>query len=718
MAGGRIRGITIELGGDTSKFVDAIKKADKSINETQKKLKDVNKLLKLDPGNTELLRQKQEALAKAVEQTGEKSKALKAALKEMEAAGITDKTRAQYDALQRELVETEQSFKSLKKEANGFGSVFAQQISVAGEKVKEFGGKVTNVGKGMSATVTAPLVGFFTVAASGASDLEENLNKVDVAFGSDAKAVKDWSETATTQFGLSRNAALEAASLFGDMGTAMGLTTGDAAEMSMNLAGLAGDLSSFKNIDIETAMNALKGVFTGETESLKGLGVIMNQTNLKEFAADMGLVYDEMSQAELVNLRYNYVLEATKNAQGDYARTSDGTANSIRTLQATLSNLTAELGSALLPIITPIIQKVTEWAKRFTGLDEGTRKTIVTIGLVVAAIGPLLVVIGNLVSIIGTIMTMAPAISAAFAALSGPIGLAVAAIAGLIAIGVALGQHWDEVVEWTKNLGRSISKAFDDILKSIKTAVNNAWTAVRTAFQNIVNAITNAVNNARNTVSNVFNAIKNTISNVLNAALGVVQSVVNRIKSAFNFSLSIPSIATGALDVAKGAVDWVVSAIKGAFNFSLSLPSVATGVFSSVTSTVQGIVDKVKGAMNFSWSLPVLKVPRVTVDGGAAPWGIGGKGRLPSFNVTWHKNAYDNPMLFTRPTVLATPNGFHGFGDGNGAELVIGTNKLREIIGATGNNINVNVYAAPGMNETALANAVALKLDRWLGERV
>jgi hypothetical protein len=204
----------------------------------------------------------------------------------------------------------------------------------------------------------------------------------------------------------------------------------------------------------------------------------------------------------------------------------------------------------------------------------------------------------------------------------------------------------------------------------------------------------------------------------LNSALGVVQSVVNSIKAAFNFSLSIPSIATGALDVAKGAVDWVVSAIKGAFNFSLSLPSVATGVFSSVTSTVSGIVEKIKGMMNFSWSLPQLKVPQIVVTGGKAPWGLAGQGTPPSIDIRWHKDAYDNPMLFTRPTVLATPNGFHGFGDGNGSELVIGTNKLREIIGATGNNINVNVYAAPGMNETALANAVALKLDRWLGERV
>jgi hypothetical protein len=646
----------------------------------------------------------------------------------------------QQNALKREIEETTQSLKTLTKEYESFGSVGAQQVAVVGEKFKEAGDKMASVGQSMTATVTAPIVGFFTVAASGASDLEENLNKVDVAFGKDAQAVKDWADGATSQFGLSKNAALEAASLFGDMGTAMGLTTGDAADMSTKLAGLAGDLSSFKNIDVEQAMSALKGVFTGETESLKGLGIIMNQTNLKQSAEDTGLVYDELSQTELVTLRYNYVLAQTKNAQGDYARTSDGTANSIRTLQATLSNLTAELGSALLPIITPIIQKITEWAKKFTGLDEGTKKTIVTVGLVVAALGPLLLVVGKVVSVIGTIMTMAPALSAAFAALTGPVGLAVAAIAGLIAIGVALGTHWDEVVAWTKNLAKSIADGFNKILNSVKTAVTNTWNAVKSAFSNIVSAITNAVNTACNTVSNVFNAIrstissvlngvystvssifnnvKNTISNVLNAALNVVRGVVNGIKGAFNFSLSIPNIATGALDAARGAVNSVVGWIKGAFNFGLSLPSVATGVFSSVTSTVQGIVDRVKGAFNFSWSLPTLRVPHVSVDGGAAPWGIGGKGRLPSFHVTWHKDAYNNPLLFTSPTVLATPNGLHGFGDGNGGELVIGVDKLREVLGTTGNRISVNVYASPGMDETALANKVAAKLDHWLGKRL
>jgi hypothetical protein len=135
-------------------------------------------------------------------------------------------------------------------------------------------------------------------------------------------------------------------------------------------------------------------------------------------------------------------------------------------------------------------------------------------------------------------------------------------------------------------------------------------------------------------------------------------------------------------------------------------------------STVRSAISYVKGLFNFSWSLPNIKLPHFRINGGKWPYGLGGKGVFPSVSIDWYKKAYDTPVLFNTPTVLPTMAGLKGFGDGNGAELVIGVDKLRELVGAGGNNVTVNVYPAPGMNETALANAVALKLDRWLGERV
>lgn len=272
-----------------------------------------------------------------------------------------------------------------------------------GESLKGTGAKMSRAGGTLTKTVTLPFVAASAAAISAASDFDENLNKVDVAFGSSADRVKAWSETATEQFGLSRNAALEITSQFGDMGTSMGLTDDAAADMSISLAGLAGDLSSFKNISSDEALTALNGIFTGETESLKRLGVVMTQTNLKQFAADQGLVYDQMSQAELVTLRYNYVLQQTANAQGDYSRTSDGTANSMRTFQSSVENLGIAFGQNLLPVITPLIQAGTKLVDGFGKLSPAAQKTILVVGGVAAAAGPLLSIGGKITSGIGSL---------------------------------------------------------------------------------------------------------------------------------------------------------------------------------------------------------------------------------------------------------------------------------------------------------------------------
>ena len=301
--------------------------------------------------------------------------------------------------LEREISDTNTAIDKEITELNQLNNTLEQtgeKWQAVGSKISAAGENISSVGSTLTKSVTAPLVAAGTAAAKFASDYEENLNKVDASFKDNAAEVKAWAKTATQQFGMSESAALDATSAFGDMGTSMGLSTKEAADMSTSLAGLAGDLSSFKNIGIDQAMSALKGVFTGETEGLKSLGVVMTETNLKAFAEDMGLVYDSMSQAEKVTLRYQYVLANTTNAQGDYARTSDGTANSIRTLQAEASNLASAFGQELLPQVTPLIQKATELVRGFGELDEATKQNVIQAGLLTAAAGPVVTGVGKI----------------------------------------------------------------------------------------------------------------------------------------------------------------------------------------------------------------------------------------------------------------------------------------------------------------------------------
>ena len=549
MARGRIAGITIEINGDPSGFTKSLKTVDSSLNQTQRALRDVNKLLKFNPGNTELLTQKQRYLKKAVEDTRLRLQQLKDAARNVTPESIGQE---KYDALQREIVETESKLKNLEAEMRNFGSVSAQKIALVGEKMKALGSKMQEVGKTMTATVTVPIVAGFTMAAKSASDYEENLNKIDVAFGESSDSVKEWANNALKEFGLSKVAATSAVSSFGALGKGVGLAEKEAADMSTTLAGLSADLASYFNTSTDDSAKALEGIFTGEAESLKKFGVVMNETNLKQFAEDQGLVYSEMSQAEKVMLRYQFVLAKTGDAQGDYARTSDGTANSIKTFKAALEDLATAIGTQLLPIITPIIQKITQIIQKFNELSPQTQKIITIIGLVVAAVGPLLIVFGALFSAIGSILTVWPMLVGAIAAISAPVMIAVGVIAGLIAIGVLLYRNWDTIKAKAIELKDKLSKEFDRIKQKIQNALNN----IINTFTNTKNKVVGIVNGLKTSVSNAFSGITNAIKSKMDAAKNAVSNAISRIKSILSGSISFPHIEVPHFHISGGELPW------------------------------------------------------------------------------------------------------------------------------------------------------------------
>ena len=447
------------------------------------------------------------------------------------------------------------------------------------EKLNTLSGSMTNFGNKMSLAVTAPLVALGGKMVSSASDMEENLNKVDVAFGKSADGVKAWADTATESFGLSKNQALEATSLFGDMATSMGLPQDAAADMSTSLAGLAGDLASFKNIDIEQAMTALNGVFTGETESLKMLGVVMTEVNLKEFAEDAGLVYNELSQAEKVQLRYAYVMEKTANAQGDYARTSDGTANSMRTLQASFDNLIALLGSSLLPAITPIIQFITDLLQKFSEFDPATQKVIVIIGAVLAAIGPVVSVVGGIISVVSTLI---PIITAVVGALN-PV---VVAIGAVIAAIVLLIKNWDAVKakmqEFDEFLQEIFVKDFTEVfgpvlgeaLNAFFQNVENIWNSIKQIFNGIITFISGvfagdwekAWEGIKEIFAGVFKAFEALAKAPLNAVIGSINGLISGVEKGLNAIIEM--INNIDFDIP----DWVP--VFGGKSFDINIPKV------------------------------------------------------------------------------------------------------------------------------------------------
>ena len=294
------------------------------------------------------------------------------------------------------------------------------QVDAATASHSKFAEKSMAAGRAMTTFVTLPLVGAAAASIKFASDYEESLNKVNVAFGSSVGKVKSWSETTLESIGMASGSALDAAALFGDMATSMDIDRARAADMSIVLTNLSGDWASFKNIKIEVANTALKSVFTGETESLKMMGVVMTEANLKSFALASGIrkKYETMTQAEKVMLRYNFVMDASKNAIGDFARTGGGAANQMRMFTEGAKQLGQSFGSIMLPAFTVAITKINDFVKYIKNLDEGSKELILTFAAVAAALGPALILASSVVSIYGSltqatsllrIMTMAQA---------------------------------------------------------------------------------------------------------------------------------------------------------------------------------------------------------------------------------------------------------------------------------------------------------------------
>lgn len=329
---------------------------------------------------------------------------------------------------------------------------------------KEAGKTMSDVGGKLTKAITVPLTAIGTACVKLASDLTETLGKTEVVFGGMSDAVIKWSETAVENMGLAQETALNMASTYGDLGTSMGLTTAQASEMSMSLVQLGADMASFKNISIERANVALQAIYTGETESLKAMGIVMTEANLEAFAMNQGLstTYKNMTQAEKVMLRYQYVMSMTANAQGDFVRTGDSLANQTRKLGQNIKELGASFGKLLEPAITSIVSSLNNVVSWFRSLSDTAKRVIITVGEIIAIVPALIGGIGGIISIIGKLQG---AMTLLFA---NPVVATITIVIGaLTALGVAIANfagQADDAIEEADKLNESLTalEAYND----------------------------------------------------------------------------------------------------------------------------------------------------------------------------------------------------------------------------------------------------------------
>ncbi|QUD74649.1 hypothetical protein KB552_15470 (plasmid) [Clostridium perfringens] len=610
---------------------------------------------------------------------------------------------------------------------NKKGNETEKTLSKVGKKTETFGDKLLKLNKKVgkiatkgSAMVTTPILAIGTAAFKAASDINESLSKSEVVFGNNAKAVEEWSKTATTSFGASQNEALEMVSKFGAMGKAMGLNSEQTKDYSMNLTQLAGDLASFNNISVDMANTALTGVFTGETESLKGLGIVMTAVNLQRFAESQGIhkKIQDMTQAEQVQLRYNYVMSQTKDAQGDYMRTSDSAANSAKTFRKSLANLSASFGQFLLAL-TPLIQVATSLIVKFNNLDDGTKKIIIVIAGLIAGIFPLLLAFSKTITAIHNIKTGFVALNKGIK--GGIVGLKNFTKATKNGTN-AIGKFGKGIVSVTKAIVRFMINLAKSTLQLIKNGA--LWVANKVkmlAYKTAQIAVTGATK-AMTLAQKALNlAMKmNPIGLVITLLLGLAVVFVtlynkcewfrNGVNKVWSFITSVftkfSNFLTGifttdwtkSFGVFGNIINGFVKNIENRFNaikriFSGVIEFVK-GVFTGDWSRAwQGVVDIFGGIMNGLGAVikaplnTVISLVNMAIDGlnkisfTAPDWipGVGGKHfgvNIPKMNYLYTGAVFDEPTLLGNNTVV----GDKFKGQGKQREYVLPEPLIRQVV--------------------------------------
>lgn len=342
-----------------------------------------------------------------------------------------------------------------------------------------------------------------------ASDLAEVQNVVDVTFGSATEAINSWSKECLAAYGMNEVSAKRYAGTIGAMLKSSGLAGDAIVDMSKDMVGLAGDMASFYNLDLETAFEKIRSGISGETEPLKQLGINMSVANLEAYALSQGITtaYNEMSQAEQVMLRYNYLMSTTADAQGDFARTQDSYANQTRLLSESWLEFTGVMAEQLLPVLTTIVSWLnnivaflTENADMVSAVLVGLATTvgILAVAWVIHAAAQWLAVAANQALIVSL--------------LSNPI-LWIALIIGVL---VAAMYRWIQSIGGVKNAW-----------EICKLALIVGWNAVKLAFFTGVYWVIDLVDKLKLCWQKAGVAIANFTGDMKVSVLTILQNMIN-----------------------------------------------------------------------------------------------------------------------------------------------------------------------------------------------
>lgn len=704
----RIKGITVEIGGDTTGLDKALKTVNTSIRSTQSALKDVNRLLKLDPSNTELLSQKQRLLKDAIAATKEKLDSLKVAQEQAKQQLENGELgQDKYDALQREIVETEEELRRLQQEAATTNTALSK-IDVAGKKMETVGNSIAGAGKKMMG-VTTVIGGVGVAAVKTAADFDSAMSQVAAVSGATGKDFDALRNKAREMGAKTKFSATEAAEAMNYMAMAGWKTEDmlDGIEGVMNLAAASGedlattsdivtdaltafglsakDSGHFADILAATSSNANTNVsMMGETfkycapiagalgfsaeDTAEAIGLMANagikssqagtalrtimnnlagdvkisgkaigdvtiattnadgsMRDLSDILADCRSAFGNLTESEKAQAAESLVgknamsgfLALMNAGQGDIDKLSsaidncdgsaekmamtmqDNLAGQLTILKSQLQELAISFGDILMTAIRSIVSKLQGFVDKLNGMDEGTKRTIVTIALLVASIGPLLVIIGTAISKIGVAMQgfvkLANGISKLKIAIQGGTGVLgklgaalggisapVLAVVAVIAVLVAAFVHLWKTNEGFRDAMIGTWNRIKDTISGFCQGIVDRLNALGFQFTDIVDVLKTVWNGFCQVLAPIFEGVFNNIANILSTVTGVI---------------------TGILDVFIGIFtgNWS-QAWTGVKEIFSSIWNGISSFFTNILNVIKGVADVVLGWFGTSWN--------------------------------------------------------------------------------------------------------------------
>lgn len=515
---GNIKGITIEFTGDTSKLDKSLREINKSTKAIDKELNQVDKALKFNPTSVELWRQKQTLLSQKVEETSKKLDILKQKQANMDTAGV-DKNSAEYRKLQREIIETESKLKNFTGQLKQVGNVNLKAVSA---QMKDIGNKATAAGqslKGLSmaaGAIDVALAGLAYKSGAAADDLN-TLSKVTGLSTQELqkyKAASDLVDVSVETIAKSQ-AKLKKSMYSAQQGSAAASTAFDTLGVSVT--------------DANGHLRSQDEVFT---DVIKALGQMENETErdaismqiFGKSAAELNPLIEDNGETfkRVADIFANNNLDVVDQETIDKANQFNDYLDEIK---ATWGAAISTIGMQLAGYLAPVLEKVAGFLEKVAGwLSTLSPQVLTVIGIiagVVAAIAPLLIVFGKIAFAISSITGLMSTLGLTFGAIAGPIGIAIAVIGALIAVGVLLYKNWDTIKLKAEEL---------------KNWVIEKWTALK-------DGVITAFNSLKDTVTNVWNGIKFAITHPIETAVAFVKSAIDKIKGFFSgLTLELPHI--------------------------------------------------------------------------------------------------------------------------------------------------------------------------------